>query len=66
MTPDLARLTFATFPADLRAAMKSAALRNQWQADDWPLQIALLNDAMLAGHDPATLATAYSKPVEKL
>lgn len=62
MTPDLARLTFATFPTDLRAAMKAAAMRNQWQAEDWPRQIELLQSAMQAGHGPDALATAYSNP----
>lgn len=57
-----ARLTFATFPTDLRAAMKTAAVRNAWQAEDWPRQIELLSDAMQAGHTPDALATAYQNP----
>jgi hypothetical protein len=62
MTPDLARLTFAAFPPELKAAMKTAAARNQWQAEDWPRQIEMLQDAMRQGHSADALANAYSNP----
>jgi hypothetical protein len=64
MTPETARLLFAAFPAELRVAMKTAATRYAWCAATWPLQIEIINDALLAGHSADDLAIAYSTPVE--
>lgn len=51
---------FATFPPSLKAAMKGAAIRNDWCADTWPLQVGLVSDTLLRGEDPEALADAYS------
>jgi hypothetical protein len=66
MTPEAARLTFATFLPDLKAAMKGAAIRNAWSAETWPMQVELVADALLRGNDPEVLATAYSTITEKI
>ncbi|MBK8184872.1 MAG: hypothetical protein IPK63_19100 [Candidatus Competibacteraceae bacterium] len=60
MTPESARMVFATFPPSLKAAMKGAAIRNAWCADTWTLQVGLVSDALLRGEDPEALADAYS------
>ncbi|MBK8184791.1 MAG: hypothetical protein IPK63_18690 [Candidatus Competibacteraceae bacterium] len=51
---------FATFSSDLKVAMKGAAIRNEWRADTWTLQVGLVSDALLRGEDPEALADAYS------
>ena len=64
MTPESARVTFASFRHDLKAAMKGAAIRNAWSAETWPLQVELVADALLRGNDPEVLATAYLSAIE--
>lgn len=64
MTPESARVTFASFRHDLKAAMKGAAIRNAWSAETWPLQVELVADALLRGNDPEVLATVYSISME--
>jgi hypothetical protein len=49
MTPHQARKIFTTWQPDLKAALKAAAIRNCWAADDWPLHIALCVDALIEG-----------------
>lgn len=62
MDTDHARLLFASFPDRLRVAMKTAATRNTWCADTWPLQIELINDALASGRQTDTeLTAAYSE-----
>ncbi|MCP5195195.1 MAG: hypothetical protein H6974_00100 [Gammaproteobacteria bacterium] len=63
MNSETARVTFASFRHDLKAAMKGAAIRNGWCAATWPLQVALVADALLRGNDPEALATAYSMEI---
>lgn len=60
---DADRITYAAFPPGLRAAMKTAAARNGWTREDWAMQTALLQAAMLAGqYNPHELAAAYAAP----
>jgi hypothetical protein len=66
MTPESARVTFASFRHDLKVAMKGAAIRNAWCAETWPMQVELVADALLLGNDPEVLATAYSTITEKI
>ena len=62
-TTDSDRLTYATFPPGLKAAMKTAATRNGWTREDWAMQTALLQAAMLAGqYSHHELAAAYAAP----
>jgi hypothetical protein len=49
MTPFQAREIFSSWKPDLKAALKGAAIRNHWQADDWPYQIAMCVEALTAG-----------------
>ncbi len=63
MTPETARVAFATFHPGLKAAMKGAAIRNGWCTATWPLQVELVADALLRGNDPEVLATAYSMEI---
>lgn len=64
MNSETARVAFASFRHDLKAAMKGAAIRNAWCAATWPLQVELVADALLRGNDPEVLATAYSTVIE--
>ena len=64
MNSETARVTFASFRHDLKAAMKGAAIRNGWCTATWPLQVELVADALLRGDDPEVLATAYSTVIE--
>ena len=66
MTAEDARVAFATFPPSLKAAMKGAAIRNDWCADTWPLQVGLVSDALLRGEDPEALASDYSIILKKV
>ena len=66
MPPDAARLMFATFSSDLKVAMKGAAIRNEWRADTWTLQVGLVSDALLRGEDPEALASDYSIILKKV
>lgn len=49
MNAHSAREIFAAWHPDLKADLKAAAIRNAWQADDWPLQIALCAEALIEG-----------------
>lgn len=49
MNAHQAREIFAAWNPELKAALKAAAIRNGWQAEDWPLQIALCAEAMMDG-----------------
>lgn len=60
MTPETARLLFATFAPDLQRALKVAATRNAWCPATWPLQIELIQDALLRGADEPDLAALYA------
>lgn len=61
--PSADRLTYATFPPGLKSAMKLAATRNGWTREDWAMQTALLQAAMLAGqYSHHELAAAYAAP----
>lgn len=66
MTPHQAREIFSTWQPDLKAALKGAALRNHWQADDWPYHIALCVDALTEGRaTQADLMTEYQLPLPR-
>ena len=49
MTPEFARILFATFPALLREAMKDAAARNGWQPADWLWHVEQVQTVMRRG-----------------
>lgn len=49
MNPHQAREIFASWQPDLKSALKSAAIRNGWQSDDWPLHIAMCAEALIEG-----------------
>lgn len=49
MNPHQAREIFASWHPDLKAALKGAAIRNAWQADDWPLHVTLCTEALTEG-----------------
>jgi len=63
---DADRLTYAAFPAPLKAAMKTAAARNGWCRATWAMQTALIQDALLSGRVlESELVAGYSlKPPE--
>ncbi len=64
MTPHAAREIFASWPPDLKAALKGAALRNAWTTEDWPYHINLCVDAMNEGRATAIDLTAeYQRPL---
>ena len=67
MTPHHAREIFSSWSPDLKAALKGAALRNHWQAEDWPYQIALCVDALTEDRaTPADLITEYQLPIPEM
>lgn len=62
MNAHQAREIFSTWHPDLKAALKAAALRNGWQAEDWPYQIALCVEALIEGRvTEAELITQYQQ-----
>lgn len=64
MTPHAAREVFAAWNPGLKAALKGAAIRNGWQAEDWPYQIALCVDALIEGRaTEADLIADYQLPI---
>lgn len=64
MTPHAAREIFSTWNPDLKAALKAAAIRNGWQAEDWPYQIALCAEALIEGRaTEADLIADYQLPI---
>jgi len=64
MTPFHAREIFSSWKPDLKAALKAAAIRNGWQAEDWPYQIALCAEALIAGSaTEADLIADYQLPI---
>lgn len=40
------QIRYAAFPANLKAAMKIAAKRKSWTADDWKLQTRMVYDTL--------------------
>jgi len=63
MTAFQAREIFSTWKPDLKAALKGAAIRNGWQAEDWPYQIALCVEALIEGRaTEADLIAEYQLP----
>lgn len=58
----MARVQFEGFSAELKAAMKAAAQRNGWGAEDWPLQVQLVQAALFCGWDEGVLVNAYACP----
>ena len=67
MTPHHAREIFSSWQPDLKAALKGAALRNAWQAEDWPYQIALCVDALTEGRaTQADLIAEYQLPIPEM
>ena len=64
MNAHAAREIFSTWSPDLKAALKAAAIRNGWQADDWPYQIALCAEALIEGRaTEADLIDIYQLPI---
>jgi len=67
MTTFQAREIFSSWSPDLKAALKGAALRNHWQAEDWPYQIALCVDALTEGRaTQADLIAEYQLPIPEM
>ena len=59
-----ARARFRAFPPALRAALRSAAARNGWDGPTWPMQVAMVAEALDEGRCTAgELAAAYGTPV---
>lgn len=58
----MARVQFEGFSVALKAALKAAAKRNGWVAEDWPLQVQLVQAALFCGWAEDVLATAYACP----
>ncbi|MFZ1492061.1 MAG: hypothetical protein WAU60_01435 [Candidatus Competibacter denitrificans] len=58
----MARVQFEGFSAELKAALKTAAKRNGWVAEDWPLQVQLVQAALFCGWDEVVLVNAYACP----
>lgn len=56
------RLIYASFPALLKTAMKTAAHRYAWCRETWRLQTGLIQDALLRGIDSDDLAERYQNP----
>ncbi len=54
---------YAAFPQELKAAMKIAADRWNWNKATWMLQTELISEALESGrYDAETLAEAYASP----
>lgn len=67
MTPHAAREIFASWPPDLKAALKGAALRNAWTTEDWPYHINLCVEAMIEGRaTQADLIAEYQLPIPEM
>jgi hypothetical protein len=65
MTPEFARTLFAAFPAELREAMKDAAARNGWVAEDWVWHVEQVQTVMRrGGWTAAKAAECYRGPVK--
>lgn len=67
MNAHAAREIFSAWNPELKSALKGAALRNHWQADDWPYHVALCVDALIA--DRATesdLIAEYQLPIPEM
>lgn len=61
MTPEFARLIFTTFPPAMQTALRVAAQRGGWQAEDWLLHIEMIQDALLVGRAGyAEIAALYA------
>ena len=67
MTPHHAREIFSSWSPDLKAALKGAALRNHWQADDWPYHVALCVEALIEGRaTESDLIAEYQLPIPEM
>jgi len=67
MTPFQAREIFSSWQPDLKVALKGAALRNHWQADDWPYHVAMCVEALIAGRATESDLTAeYQLPIPEI
>lgn len=67
MTAHQAREIFASWPPDLKAALKGAALRNAWTTEDWPYHINLCVEAMIEGRATAAdLIDIYQLPLPEI
>lgn len=54
------RQVFSSWPPELKAALKGAALRNHWSAEDWPLHITMCVNALIDGRATySTLIVVY-------
>lgn len=59
------RLAYATFPAPLKSAMKTAAARNGWNRESWALQTDLIHRSLLTGTTTeADIIAGYTQPGE--
>jgi len=56
------RLTYATFPAELKAAMRAVAQGYGWERDDWRFHTQCCQAAMLKGVGADDLADRYLNP----
>ena len=56
---------YRAFPTPLQSALKTAAQRNDWQPEDWSLQVGLVFDALSGGMTAEALTRAYSGKPEK-
>lgn len=57
------RITYASFPAHLKAAMKIAARNYGWDRATWAMQTQMIQDAMLSGRDTDdNIAARYGAP----
>ncbi len=57
------RLTYASFPAHLKAAMKIAARNYDWDRETWARQTQMISEALLAGRDTDdNIAARYGAP----
>ncbi|CDH46975.1 hypothetical protein [Candidatus Contendibacter odensensis] len=57
------RAQLATFPPELREAMKVAAKRHAWTPETWMIQVALIADCRHAGRcSDDDLVLAYQNP----
>ena len=61
--PAADRITYASFPEPLRAAMKIAATRNGWTRADWAMQTQMLAESMARGcYSAEELTETYRNP----
>lgn len=59
------RLTYATFPAPLKSAMKAVASGYGWGRESWALQTDLIHRSLLTGTTTeADIIAGYTQPGE--